>query len=143
MFDFIATFFFRFLKRNIFFFFIDFQNQIDFSTFFRFLKLVVALDFHYNVIAQQDSQTFHKKKSNRIVIAICERIYRGFVLICKKFDIKKCWSLAHFRKLLWGPLPLKYMNKWNDRKEGVTWLTELTKKSNWSLLFQFETASAI
>ena len=83
-------FFFRFLKRNIFFFFHRFQNQIHFSTFFRFLKFVVALDLHYNVIAQQDFQIFHKKKSNRIVIVICEEIYRDFVLICKKFDIRKC-----------------------------------------------------
>ena len=83
--------FFWFLKCNIFFF-------IDFSTFFRFLKLVVAFDFHYNVIAQQNPQTSHKRKSNRIVIIIYEEVYKRFVLICKKFDIKECWDLAHFKK---------------------------------------------
>ena len=28
----------------------------------------------------------------------CEGVYRGFVLICKKFDIGECWGLAHFKK---------------------------------------------
>ena len=45
--------------------------------------------------------------------------------------------------MLWDSLSLKYMNKWNDRKGGVTWLIESIKKSNWSLFFQFETAKAI
>ena len=92
-------FFFRFLKRNIFFlFFLSiFKVKSIFQHFFVFLKLVTALDFYYNVIAQQSPQTSHKRKSNRIVIVICERVYRGFVLICKKFDIKECWDFAHFR----------------------------------------------
>ena len=80
------------------FFFIDFWNQIDFSIFFRFLKFVVTFGFHFNVIAQQNFQTFHKKKLNRIVIVICEEIYKRFVLICKKFDIKECFRLCVFQK---------------------------------------------
>ena len=31
------------------------------------------------------------------IVKYCEGIYRGFVLICKKFDIEECWGLAHFR----------------------------------------------
>ena len=50
---------------NVTFFFpLIFKIKSIFQHFFVFLKLVVALDFYYNVIAQQDFQTSYKK--NRI-----------------------------------------------------------------------------
>ena len=36
--------------------------------------------------------------SKRFNVSYCEGVYRGFVLVCKKFDIGECWGFTHFRK---------------------------------------------
>ena len=43
----------------------------------------------------------HSNTLNNIINFVstyCEGVYRGFVLVCKKFDIGEYWGLAHFRK---------------------------------------------
>ena len=90
-------FFFNFLKRNIFFSSI-FRIKSIFQHFFVFWNSSSRLIF---IVTLSRNKTFkHFTKKNRIASwsSICEKVYRRFVFVYKKFDIKECWDFAHFRK---------------------------------------------
>ena len=73
-------------------------------------------------ISKKKSSLFEWKLSH------CEGVYRGFVLVCKKFDIEKCWDLAHFKKYT----QLNAMKKIEKFAWNVIYLIAATENFFWS-----------
>ena len=89
-------FVFRFMKHNIFFYCFLKSNQ--FFNIFLFFWNLSSRSIFIILLLRNEVFNYFIKTSNRIVIVICEKIYRRFVFLYKKFDIKECWNFAYFKK---------------------------------------------
>ena len=79
---------------------IYFKNAIFFkskSHLFNFANMRYWRKF-FKINRTCSSCLFWFNENIRISFTYCEGVYRGFVLVCKKFDIEEYWDLAHFRK---------------------------------------------